>query len=124
MTKAVYMYDENNQFTNTKLVEDDYQISGSETFIAVPDGQYQPSKFTGTKWVGTDQAVWQSAQDAKQAELLKEHPELAPKPSSEQLMINALGQQVASLTVRLAQANATSTAPASDATITNNGGAA
>ena len=72
MTKAVYMYDDNNQFTNTKLVEDDYQISDNETFIAVPDGQYQPSKFTGTKWVGTDQAVWQAAQEAaRKAELAK-----------------------------------------------------
>lgn len=107
MTKAVYMYDDNNQFTNTKLVEDDYKISDNETFIAVPDGQYQPSKFTGTKWVGNDKDTWQAAQDAQTAAYLKEHPELAPHPSSEQQMINALGQQVASLTAQLAQTNTT-----------------
>ena len=106
MTKAVYMYDDNNQFTNTKLVEDDYQISGNETFIAVPDGQYQPSKFTGTKWVGTDQAVWQAAQDAKQAELLKEHPELAPKQSVTDQELAALALTVATNKMQQDQTNA------------------
>lgn len=145
MTKAVYMYDDNNHFTSTKLVADDYQISGNETFVKVPDGQYQPSTFTGTEWLGTDKATWQATQDAATAAYLQAHPELAPQPSSEQLMINALGQQVASLTMQLAQANTatsdtatsdaatstapaddstTSTAPASDTTTTDNGGAA
>ena len=95
MTKAVYMYDDNNQFTNTKLVEDDYQISGNETFIAVPDGQYQPSKFTGTKWVGNDQDTWQAAQDAQTAAYLKAHPELAPKPSVTDQGLAALALTVA-----------------------------
>jgi hypothetical protein len=107
MTKAVYMYDDNNQFTNTKLVEDDYATTAGETEIKPIDGLYEPIAFDGTKWIGTDKAVWQATQDAAYQEYLKEHPELAPHPSSEQQMINALGQQVASLTARLAQTNTT-----------------
>lgn len=103
MTKAVYMYDGNKQFTSTKLVDDDYELSGNETFIKVPDGQYQPSTFNGTTWIGADKATWQANQDTQTASYLAEHPELTT-PSSEQLMINALGQQVASLTAQLAQA--------------------
>lgn len=103
MTKAVYMYDGNKQFTSTKVVEDDYQMSGNETFVAVPDGQYQPSTWNGTTWIGADKATWQAHQDTQTASYLAAHPELTT-PSSEQLMINALGQQVASLTAQLAQA--------------------
>ncbi|QER67568.1 hypothetical protein [Paucilactobacillus nenjiangensis] len=105
MTKAVYMYDDNNQFTSTKLVEDDYQISGNETFIAVPDGQYQPSKFTGTEWVGTDKEVYDAEQEKLYQAYLKEHPELAPTVSGEMLAINALGMQVAQIQAKLTTTN-------------------
>jgi len=96
MTKAVYMYDGNKQFTSTKLVDDDYELSGNETFVKVPDGQYQPSTFNGTTWIGTDQATWQAAQDVQTAANLKAHPELAPKPTATDI-------QLAQLTLKQAQ---------------------
>lgn len=105
MTKAVYMYDENNQFISTKLVEDDYKISSNETFITIPDGQYQPSKFTGTEWVGTDKEVYDAEQEKLRQEYLKEHPELAPTVSSEMLAINALGMQLAKIQAKLTTTN-------------------
>jgi hypothetical protein len=120
--KVIYLFDETSkEFQGSNLVEGDYTLAAGETEIAPEQGLYQPATFDGTKWVGNDKETWQAAQDAQTAAYLKEHPELAPKPSSEQLMINTLGQQVASLTVQLAQANAR---PAAGTTTTDNGGAA
>lgn len=120
--KVVYLFDETSkEFQGSNLVEDDHTLVAGETEIAPEQGLYQPATFDGTKWVGTDKAVYDAEQEKVHQAYLAEHPELAPKPSSEQLMINALGQRVASLTVQLAQANAR---PAADATTTNNGGAA
>lgn len=95
MTKAVYMYDGNKQFTSTKLVDDDYELSGNETFIKVPDGQYQPSTFNGTTWIGNDKETWQAAQDAQTAAYLKAHPELAPQPTATDQQLAALALTVA-----------------------------
>lgn len=85
MTKVVYMYDQTSrEFKGSKTIDDNYVAQAGETEIKPTDGLYEPITWTGTDWIGTDKAVWQAAQDAKQSEILKEHPELAPKPTAEQ----------------------------------------
>ncbi|WP_461241209.1 hypothetical protein [Paucilactobacillus sp. N302-9] len=93
--KAVYTYDDNNHFTGTKLVADDYEINGNETFTAVPDGQYQPSTWNGTEWIGTPQADWEAQQKAEREAYLAEHPEEAPQPSATDQALAQLALQVA-----------------------------
>lgn len=93
--KVVYTYDDNNHFTGTKLVADDYEINGNETFVIVPNGQYQPSTWTGTAWVETPQADWEANQKAEQEAYLKAHPELAPQPSADQQALAQLALTVA-----------------------------
>lgn len=113
MTKAVYLYDSSNMFTGSKLVDDNYVIQASETEVKPVDGLYTPITWNGNTWVGTDQATWQASQDTAQVERLKENPVTL---SAEQLAINELGQQLASVSAQLAQAN---TAPASTAETTS-----
>lgn len=97
--KAIYLYDTTSrEFKGSKTIDDDnYVAQAGETEIKPTDGLYEPVTWNGSTWVGTDKEVWQAAQDAEQAELLKEHPELAPQPTAEQQMINALGLQIVSL---------------------------
>ncbi|MGK4058272.1 hypothetical protein AB0Y04_00875 [Loigolactobacillus coryniformis] len=92
MTKVVYMYDQTSrEFKGSKLVDDDnYVVQAGETEIKPTDGLYEPVTWNGIDWIGTDQAIWQAAQDAKQAELLKTHPELAPQPTVEQQQLAEL----------------------------------
>lgn len=111
--KAVYTYDNNNVFNGSKIVADDYTPSGNETFIKPIDGSYEPIKWNGSGW-----------DLSTQADYLAAHPAPAVEPTAEQLMINVLGQQIGTLTTQLAQATATSTAPTSGTTTTDNGGAA
>lgn len=102
--KAIYLYNEtNNEFKGTKLVDDDYVAIAGETEIKPVDGLYEPITWDGAQWVGTDQAVWQAAQDAKQAELLKMHPELAPQPTTEQQQLAELIKSNTSQSVLNAQ---------------------
>lgn len=86
------MYDQTSrEFKGSKLVDDDnYVVQAGETEIKPVDGLYEPVTWTGTTWVGTDKEVWQAAQDAKQAEILKEHPKLASKPTVEQQQLSDL----------------------------------
>lgn len=97
MTKVVYMYDyTSREFKGSKIIDDDnYVAQAGETEINPTDGLYVPVTWNGTTWIGTDQAVWQAAQEAEQSEMLKEHPELAPQPSNEQQALTALAQQIA-----------------------------
>ena len=104
MTKAIYLYDTTSrEFQGSKLVDDDYVATASETEVKPTDGLYEPVTFDGAQWVGTDQAVWQAAQDAKQAELLKTHPELAPQPTMEQEQLTELIKSNAQQTTLNAQ---------------------
>lgn len=84
--KAIYLYDiTSREFKGSKLVNDDnYVVQAGETEIKPDNGLYEPVTWNGTTWLGTDQAVWQAAQDADYQEYLKEHPESAPQPSVEQ----------------------------------------
>lgn len=99
MTKAVYVYDQTSrEFQGSKPVDDDYVVQAGETEIKPADGLYEPITFptdNATAWIGTDQAVWQAAQDATYQEYLKEHPEDAPQPTAEQQALTALAQQIA-----------------------------
>jgi hypothetical protein len=80
--KAIYKFNDNKVFIGSDTVDDDYQVGTNETEVKPEDGLYEPVTWNGTTWLGTDQAIWQAAQDAKQSEILKEHPELAPQPSA------------------------------------------
>lgn len=101
--KAIYKFDDNKVFTASDIVDDDYQAGINETEVKPTDGLYEPITWDGTKWVGTEQAVWQAAQDAKQAELLKTHPELAPQPTMEQEQLAELIKSNAQQTTLNAQ---------------------
>lgn len=94
--KAIYLYDTTSRkFQGSKLVDDDYVAATGETEIKPTDGLYEPITWDGAKWNGTDQAVWQAAQQAKYEAYIKEHPEEAPQPTAEQQALTALAQQIA-----------------------------
>lgn len=94
--KAIYLYDQTSrEFQGSKLVDDDYVAAIGETEIKPTDGLYEPITWDGAKWNGTDQAVWQEAQQAKYKVYIKEHPEEAPQPTAEQQALTALAQQIA-----------------------------
>lgn len=99
MTKVIYLYDKTSrEFQGSKLVDDNYVVQAGETEIKPVDGLYEPVTFPtddATAWVGTEQSVWQAAQDAANQAYLKEHPELAPQPTAEQKALTALAQQIA-----------------------------
>lgn len=91
--KAVFMYDTVTRiFKGSKRVDDDYILQSGETLIEPSEGLYDPKKLSedGTVWIGTDQAVWQAAQDAAYQEYLKEHPEAAPQPTAEEQQLAEL----------------------------------
>ena len=102
--KVIYLFDETSkEFQGSNLVEDDHTLTTGETEIAPEQGLYQPATFDGTKWNGTDKAVWQATQDAAYQAYLKEHPELAPHPSSEQQQLAELIKSNTSQSVLNAQ---------------------
>ena len=90
--KAIYLYDTTSrEFKGSKTIDDDnYVEQAGETEIKPVDGLYEPVTWDGSKWVGTDQAVWQAAQDAAYQEYLNEHPEAAPQPTAEQKQLSDL----------------------------------
>ncbi|ANK59805.1 hypothetical protein [Loigolactobacillus backii] len=89
--KAIYLYDTTSrEFQGSKLVDDDYVAATGETEIKPTDGLYEPITWDGAKWNGTDQAVWQAAQQAKYKAYIKEHPEDAPQPTAEQQQLAEL----------------------------------
>ena len=124
--KAIYLYDTtSHEFKGAKLVDDDYVAIAGETEIKPTDGLYEPITWNGTQWVGTDKEVWQAAQEAEQAEMLKEHPEAVPQPTAEQQQISelikvnaqqaALNAQLIKQLAALQTAKATQTAQAAQA---------
>lgn len=123
--KAIYKFDDNKTFVRSETVDDDYQATANETEVKPEDGLYEPLTWSGTTWVGTDQAIWQAAQEAKQAELLKTNPELAPQPTVEQQQMaeliksnaqqSALNAQLIKQVAALQTAQATQAAQAAQA---------
>lgn len=104
--KAVFMYDTVTRvFKGSKLVDDDYILQSGETLIEPSEGLYDPKKLSEdrTMWIGTDQSVWQEAQDAAYQEYLKEHPEAAPQPTVEQQQLAELIKSNAQQTALNAQ---------------------
>lgn len=89
--KAIYLYDQTSrEFQGSKLVDDEYVAAAGETEVKPIDGLYEPITWDGAQWVGTEQAVWQAAQDAAYQEYLNEHPEAAPQPTAEQQQLSEL----------------------------------
>lgn len=90
--KAIYLYDTTSrEFKGSKTIDDDnYVAQAGETEIKPVDGLYEPITWSGTEWIGTDKAIWQSAQEAKQAEFLETNPELSPQPTVEQQQLAEL----------------------------------
>lgn len=108
--KAVFMYDTVTRiFKGSKVVDDDnYVVQTGETLIEPSEGLYDPKKISadGTMWVGTDKEVWQAEQDAAYQAYLKEHPELAPKPSVTDQQLAELALTIATNKTQQDQTNA------------------
>ena len=125
MSKTLYIYDPTKHDYHTDIVADDYVLQANETFTQPVGGLYEPITWDGAKWVGTDEAVWQAAQDAAYQEHLKENPEAAPQPTAEQQQISeliksnaqqmAVNAQLVKQVSALQLAQATQTAQASQA---------
>lgn len=71
---AVYTYDKDMIFTGSLLVDDDYELIDGETGVKPEDGLYEPIKFDGTKWDGTDKEVYDAEQEKLHQAYLAEHP--------------------------------------------------
>lgn len=90
--KSVYMWDSNNAYipSGNKVVPDDYQLAGNETFDAPVDNQgrglIMPIKRQNGEWVG-----------ATQAEYDQTHQAAPVQPTEGAQAINTLGLQVANL---------------------------
>lgn len=91
--KAVYSWDGNDNYipSANKVVADDYQLQGNETFDAPIDanghGLLMPIKRQGGRqWVGATQEEYQEA-----------HPAVPEQPSEGAQAMNELGLQVANL---------------------------
>lgn len=90
--KSVYSWDSNNLYipSANKVVPDDYQLAGNETFDDTKDAQghglLMPIKRVNNQWVGATQEEYQEA-----------HPAVPEKPSEGAQAMNELGLQVANL---------------------------
>ncbi|MCW4387543.1 hypothetical protein [Limosilactobacillus oris] len=93
--KAVYTWDSNNLYipSANKIVPDDYQLSGNETFDKPKDAQghglIMPIKRSGGQtgqWVGLTQEEYSKA-----------HPAVPEQPSEDAQAMNQLGLQVATV---------------------------
>lgn len=90
--KSVYAWDGNNLYipTANKVVSDDYQLQGNETFDAPVDGNghglLMPIKRQNGQWLGATQEEYQEA-----------HPAVPDQPSESAQAMNELGLQVATL---------------------------
>lgn len=83
----VWTADDSNVFTGSKQVRNDYQLTEHESLVKPADGLFEPIKLVKAAdgdstddWVGTDQDVWQKAQDEYWEAYYKEHPDEKPKP--------------------------------------------
>lgn len=127
--KLIYKWDSQNIFSGTKLVEDDYTPAVNETFVAIPQPNLMPVKWTGSAWqsatqeehnayVKQQQALYPqqqpsnepTAQDKLNAQLTLDHAKQA-KVNADQAKLNAqLTLDIAQLKKQLqgttAQANA------------------
>lgn len=91
--KAIYIYNKQNQFVGSDVVEDDYELTDGQTIVEPEEGLYQPSIFDGTKWVSADKEIYEIGLEKERQAYLKEHPELA-KPSDIQMMLMNQATQI------------------------------
>lgn len=89
------VYSVNNGNLVSKLVKDNYEIQAEETFIKPADGLWLPVRFENGQIVGSTEEEHDAV-----------FPSIPAVPTTEQLMINALGQQMAQLQAKLAQGGA------------------
>ena len=101
--KLIYKWDGQSIFSGTKLVEDDYQPQAGETFVAVPQGELMPIKWTGSAWQQATTEEHAAYVNQQQALYLQQHPEAAKPagPTVEQQMISTLGQNQAETSAQL-----------------------
>lgn len=101
--KAVYTWDSNNLYipSANKIVPDDYQLSGNETFDEPKDAQghglIMPIKRSGGQtgqWVGLTQEEYSKA-----------HPAVPEQPSEDAQAMNELGLQVATVMGQIKELN-------------------
>lgn len=92
--KLIYKWDGQSIFSGTKLVEDDYQPQAGETFVAIPQPNLMPVKWTGS--------AWQSATQEEHDAYVKQQQALYPQqqPSNEPTTQDKLN---ANTSVQLAQ---------------------
>lgn len=82
--KIVNSWNTENVWNGSKYVNDDYQLKVNETFDLIPQGANQPVKRVNDSWVGADKP-----------QIIKK----SVKPSEGDQAMNALGLQVAQLTI-------------------------
>lgn len=79
---AVYTADDNNEFTGSKLVRNDYTVGDHESLTKPTDGLYQPITLAkgadGDTWTGTEQSVYEAAKEAEMEAYYAEHPDERP----------------------------------------------
>lgn len=73
MKKVVYKFDDSNEFTVSKVVDDDYVVMATETEVAPTPGLYTPITWDGKQWQGTDEATYKTRVDAEAAQYLATH---------------------------------------------------
>lgn len=97
--KLIYKWDSQSIFSGTKLVEDDYQPQASETFVAIPQPNLMPVKWTGS--------AWQSATQEEHDAYVKQQQALYPQqqPSNEPTTQDKLNATTSVQLANLMQAN-------------------
>ena len=93
--KLIYKWDSQSIFSGTKLVEDDYQPQAGETFSAIPQPNLMPVKWTGSAWQSATQEEHEAYVKQQQAQF----PQQPQEPTKQDAALQALGQQVGTLTV-------------------------
>ena len=98
--KLIYKWDNQQIFSGTKLVEDDYQPQAGETFSAIPQPNLMPVKWTGS--------AWQSATQEEHDTYVKQQQALYPqqRPSTEPTAQDKLNAQLTLDNAKQAKVNA------------------
>lgn len=93
--KLIYKWDSQSIFSGTKLVEDDYQPQAGETFVAIPQPNLMPVKWTGSAW----QSATQEEHDAyvKQQQALYPQQQPSNEPTTQDKLNANTSVQLANL---------------------------
>ncbi len=125
MSKMIFRWDTQSHFDSKSFVADDYQLKSNETFVAVPDGQNQPSTWTGSSWreateeehaaylaekaqnLGMPSPQEPSGQDTALAGLLKDVATIKTNSKSQDQLNSSIMKQLADQKVAQDKVNAT-----------------